>query len=367
MKKLFYRTIFILHFIVLLFCVQTLLSQTAMVGPQNGALFMVGGAWQNDKIQKEFNRLIGGYYAKLVLIPTASRDLDMENRRNYWLDQGYQNVEIIHAQTASEADSETFTKVLENANAVWFYGGDPSKLAATYLSTNAYGAFLDVLDRGGVIGGVSAGAMIQGQYDAFGIHQSEDGEPLDNYGTFFSLVSDIAVVPHIRARDYWDVLNVGVRRFPEVLGLGLPNGAGVIITQDTLRVIGNSIAVYDGKNTSNCTPAQCYKMYSPGTNYNIFTRSEIQPEHSNSIKLVGEELIQIKYSASTREIELSTKNDFSSSGNLDVISMSGKKCISKNIHFKDGEMVDVGQLSPGVYIIACCSDRFRITEKILVY
>lgn len=51
---------------------------------------------------------------------------------------------------------------------VWFNGGRQWHLADSYLNTKTHEAFWDVLQRGGVIGGSSAGATIQGSYLARG-------------------------------------------------------------------------------------------------------------------------------------------------------------------------------------------------------
>jgi len=47
---------------------------------------------------------------------------------------------------------------------VWLSGGNAGRLAQAYLDTLTQRELIGVLQRGGVIGGNSAGAIIQGSY-----------------------------------------------------------------------------------------------------------------------------------------------------------------------------------------------------------
>ena len=51
-----------------------------------------------------------------------------------------------------------------HADAVWFNGGRQWNIVDSYVNTLTYREFHKVLERGGVIGGSSAGATIQGEY-----------------------------------------------------------------------------------------------------------------------------------------------------------------------------------------------------------
>eukprot|EP01052_Picozoa_sp_SAG31_P002635 SAG31_NODE_95_length_25901_cov_24.763700_5_plen_164_part_00 len=60
------------------------------------------------------------------------------------------------------ADTPEFVSEIDRATGVWFGGGRQWRIANAYLGTAAQLAFERVLDRGGVIGGSSAGAAFQG-------------------------------------------------------------------------------------------------------------------------------------------------------------------------------------------------------------
>ena len=71
---------------------------------------------------------------------------------------------MLHTHDPKVADTEEFVKDLREANAVWFNGGRQWNIVDSYANTLTYQEFHKVLERGGVIGGSSAGATIQGEY-----------------------------------------------------------------------------------------------------------------------------------------------------------------------------------------------------------
>ena len=74
------------------------------------------------------------------------------------------NVHMLHTHDPKVADTEEFAKILRDAKAVWFDGGRQWNFVDSYTNTLTLKEFHKVLERGGVIGGSSAGATIQGDY-----------------------------------------------------------------------------------------------------------------------------------------------------------------------------------------------------------
>src|SRR5207244_7229490 len=81
-----------------------------------------------------------------------------------WLARGLKNVRMLHTADRKAADTEAFAQPLRDANAVWFDGGRQWNIVDSYGGTLTEKEFHNVLARGGVIGGSSAGATIQGDY-----------------------------------------------------------------------------------------------------------------------------------------------------------------------------------------------------------
>jgi cyanophycinase len=71
---------------------------------------------------------------------------------------------MLHTHDPTVADTERFVEHLKAADAVWFDGGRQWNIVDSYANTLTLKEFHRVLERGGVIGGSSAGATIQGKY-----------------------------------------------------------------------------------------------------------------------------------------------------------------------------------------------------------
>ena len=139
------------------------------VGPANGSLVVVGGAMRSPEILERFLELAGGPHAKIVVIPTAGGADQYDNSFGGLRPFQRAGVEVvlIHTNDRAEADSEEFVQPIREADGVWFTGGRQWRLADSYLGTRTEKELWAVLERGGVIGGSSAGATIQGSYLAW--------------------------------------------------------------------------------------------------------------------------------------------------------------------------------------------------------
>jgi len=163
---------------------------------------------------------------------------------------------------------------LREADAVWFIGGRQWNIVDSYANTLAHREFHKVLERGGVIGGTSAGATIQGEYlvrgDTSGPNVMMTAEP--NHQEGFKFLRNTAIDQHINARNRWDDLVPVIQRFPKLLGIGLSEGTALIVTGDTFKVMGKwKVAVHD--NTRSYQPwEKPYFVLSAGDVYNMKMR-----------------------------------------------------------------------------------------------
>jgi len=137
-----------------------------------------------------------------------------------------------------------------------------------------YKEFHKVLERGGVIGGTSAGATIQGHYlvrgDTSGPNVMMTKEP--NHQLAFDFLRKSAIDQHINTRNRWDNLTDVIKAYPDLLGIGLSEGTAIIVTGDTFEVMGKwKVAVHD--NTRVYQPwEKPYFVLSIGDIYNMKTR-----------------------------------------------------------------------------------------------
>jgi cyanophycinase len=253
-------------------------------GPSKGALVIVGGGGMDGTgIVEKFIELAGGPDAKFIIVPTAGgnrsddgtiRQYKEEDRIASWLKRGLKNVKMLHTHDPKVADTPEFVKDLREANAVWFDGGRQWNIVDSYANTLAYKEFHKVLERGGVIGGSSAGATIQGEYlvrgDTSGPNVMMTAEP--NHQEAFKFLRKVAIDQHINARNRWDDLIPVIQKYPKLLGIGLSEGTAIIVKGDSFEVMGKwKVSVHD--NTRLYQPwEKPYFVLSPGDVYNMKTR-----------------------------------------------------------------------------------------------
>lgn len=245
-------------------------------GPPNGALVIGGGGKLDTSIWQKFIELAGGKDAPIVIVPTAgSLDVFTDDfpTLKTLRSLGAKNVTILHTRDRKVADTEEFIAPLKRARGVWITGGKQMKLVATFLGTRTQQALFGVLERGGVIGGTSAGATIQGAVSTFPGRNGKD-EPLLAPG--FGLLPQAAIDQHLLARQRQNDLVSVVQERPELLGIGIDENTAVVVKNDTLDVLGESkVAIYDPqrKPEENQPP---YYFLTPGDRFDLRTRVELQ-------------------------------------------------------------------------------------------
>ncbi len=219
-------------------------------GPQQGTLLIIGGA-ASDVFYEKFMELTGGPDAPIVVIPTAmtSDELppeDLERFRNRFIQKGFKHVTVLHTRDRKEANSSAFIEPLKSAAGVWFSGGRQWRHADSYLDTRTHEAFFELLDRGGVIAGSSAGATIQGSYLARG-DTKMNTIMMGDHEVGLGFLSNVAIDQHLFARNrQFDLFEI-LHNKPELLGIGLDENTGIIVKGDLFTVFGQSyVAMYDG-------------------------------------------------------------------------------------------------------------------------
>lgn len=244
------------------------------VGPARGAVILAGGGNLEQDIYEEFVRLAGGPDARIVLIPTAGA---RDGSHDGWtaIDElrrvGVQRVDVLHTRSRQVADLAAFTAPLREATGVWLSGGRGSRLVDAYLGTRTQRDLAQVLERGGVVGGNSAGAsalasfLLRGGEDSRVVVAPDRAEGL-------GLLRGVAVDQHLltRAREN-DLLNV-LDIHPHLLGIGLDEGAALLVTGDLARVIGNRVAIYDVTDPLRLIPL---RWLAPGEVYDLGSRRTV--------------------------------------------------------------------------------------------
>jgi cyanophycinase len=232
-----------------LICVLVLLAGTSLsaqtVGPEKGTLVIVGGAMQDPAIVKRFIDLAGGPDAPIVIIPTAGDAAEYDqywSGLKQWRENGATNLTVVHTRDRKAADTEAFVKPIRAARGVFFAGGRQWRLADSYLDTLTHKALAEVLARGGVIGGSSAGASILTSFMVRGDTKSNE-KMIGDHTVGLGFLKNAAVDQHLLRRNrQFDMLEV-IDKHPELLGIGLDEDTAIVVAGDRFDVIGRSYAV----------------------------------------------------------------------------------------------------------------------------
>src|SRR3954466_13644396 len=277
------RIRFIAALIALAVCSPTAQEQPEY-GPARGTLLIVGGGNLNGSgINEKFVEHGGGAGKNFVSVPAAGGNrnaqgelIPYEEQRIIapWVRLGLKHVRMLHTHDPKVADTEEFAGILRTADAVWFNGGRPWNIVDSYANTLTYREFHKVLERGGVIGGSSAGATIQGEYlvrgDTSGSDVMMTAERAPQEA--FKFLRHVAIDQHINTRNRWDHLIPVMQKYPKLLGIGLSEATAIIVQGDRFEVMGAwKVAVHD--NTRLYQPwEKPYFVLSAGDVYNMKTR-----------------------------------------------------------------------------------------------
>jgi cyanophycinase len=250
----------------------------------NGTLMLAGGAAETE-LYAEFARLAGGANAQIVYVPTAAQSVDIDETWAYvrkmasGIGAAPENMTVLHTRDTLVADTDSFAAPLQSADAVWFAGGRQWRIYDAYAGTKTLEGFWSVLDRGGVIGGSSAGATIQGSFLVRGDTKTNE-VMMGDHQEGFGFLPQSAVDQHLLARDrQYDLIPV-IEAHPDLLGIGLDENTAIVVQGDTARVVGESVvAFYDYRRwaeaDSTLDPDDKFFFLKPGDRLDLRTRQKL--------------------------------------------------------------------------------------------
>lgn len=242
-----------------------------------------GGSAEGTGIMETFVNLAGGPNARIIIVPTAAGNKTPDGKFAVyeedkivapWRKLGLTNVHMLHTHDPKVADTEEFARDLRDANGVWFNGGRQWNIVDSYANTLTLTEFRKVLERGGVIGGSSAGASIQGDYLVRGAVAGSDivMTPEKEHEHGFAFLRKSAIDQHINTRNRWDDIDPVIQKYPDLLGIGLSEGTAIVVTGDRFQVIGKwKVAVHDDTRVYEPWEKPWYVL-SAGDVYNMKTR-----------------------------------------------------------------------------------------------
>lgn len=204
-----------------------------------GTLALVGAGEYLPRIQHVDRWLLDrlGTTPHVVCLPTAAGQEGVE-RIGYWKELGVQHFKQLGAQVEALDVIDRTTAMYEShadhiraANFVYLSGGRPAHLYESLVETPVMAAILDVLGRGGVVAGCSAGAMIWGeQFRSF--RSMPQWNPGFNHTPGAVIIPHFDEIPSAMLSAAWETRPAGLSI------LGIDRDTALVLAEGTVTVHG---------------------------------------------------------------------------------------------------------------------------------
>lgn len=243
----------------------------------HGSLVIVGGGGLTEEITQRFITLAGGPDALIVVLPIANADvLPPEPGDGKFLERaGAKNVHLLTARRREEVESPGFLDVLRQATGVWFGGGRQWRFVDAYEGTKAFSLFHDVLRRGGVIGGSSAGATIQGDYLVRGSPLGNEQMMCPGYERGLAFLPGVAIDQHFTQRKRFADMTSVMAVHPQLLGIGLDESTAIVVQKSTAEVLGKGHVHFYDRRKPVVEGQPDYEAFAAGARYDLAARKAI--------------------------------------------------------------------------------------------
>jgi len=230
----------------------------------NGLITLVGSGEylpvMDDVDRHLLNSLaLNGRKARVVCLPTAA-GREGDSSVNRWSNMGISHFRDLDAEVSAvriidrvSADDPQWEPLLENADLIYFSGGDPGYLHQTMKGSRAWSAAQRAWERGAVYAGCSAGAMILAKrMPSFRLVGTQEG---------FGIVPATFIIPHFDAiPGLWKPLVFGLqrqlKRGERMIGVD-ENTALIGKLGETWTVMGKSkVHVFTREGSMSCTSGE---------------------------------------------------------------------------------------------------------------
>ncbi len=239
-----------------------------------GSLMIVGGGGRPAELMRKFIELAGGPEAPIVVLPTGEPEPLRTRPRDgeFLVRAGAKNVKVLKARRRDEVEAAEFDGALKEAKGVWFGGGRQWRFVDAYEGTSAVAAFHEVLRRGGVIGGSSAGATIQGEYLVRGSPLGNEDMMAAGYERGFAFLPGTAIDQHFAQRGRFSDLSRVVAAHPQLLGIGVDEATAIIVRGHVAEVIGRNRAHFFDRSKPTGEGGKDYISVAAGGKYDLKAR-----------------------------------------------------------------------------------------------
>ena len=240
---------------------------------------LIGGGNMGDGFEKGILYQLPSPDVPVIYVPSA----DASARSDPWgvgnqklKDAGFNNAHILHTWDRKEADSAEFVKPMQDAAAVIFRGGETHRLTETFVGTRFHEELQGVLNRGGVVAGSSAGAMVMGSIVINQPYMRPNG-----YCEGFGLLPNAIIDVHVLARNLHYNLIDAQRAYPDALVMGIDEETVVMVDCNWLSVHGKSYVVMVDSDPES-GQQECFYFLKEGDDYELKGRFPMRKQRSTN-------------------------------------------------------------------------------------
>ena len=229
----------------------------------NGVLVIIGGHENKDgkaekkvqegdnkprEILEDFVDLCGGKDSFIEVVTTASSagDESFEDYLKAFSELGVKNIGHIHHNNRSDVLNNDFTERINNANGIFFSGGDQLKLTSIYGGTKfLYQIKQCYINRELVLGGTSAGAMAMSTPMIFaGSKEVEQIAGEIKITTGLEFLKDVCIDTHFVDRGRFVRMAQVIATNPACIGIGLEEDTAIVVRSGRkAEVIGSGVVI----------------------------------------------------------------------------------------------------------------------------
>lgn len=217
----------------------------------HGSLLIVGGGGATADIWQAFVEQAGGAEARIVILPTAVPASELNRaggepgEARVFRRLGVRDVQILPQTDWETVNSDSFRQKLANATGIWFGGGRQWRFVDAYEDSQALAGMRECLQRGGIIGGSSAGASIQGELLIRGAPVGNQIMVQNGYRRGFGFLPGFGIDQHFAQRNRFRDLEDTLQKFPTIVGLGIDESTAVLVQKNQAQVLGRgSVYLY---------------------------------------------------------------------------------------------------------------------------
>ncbi len=192
-----------------------------------------------------------GTAPRVVCLPTAAGS-EGPQRIAYWSELGVNyfarlgaSAEALPVITRQDAQNPILADRVKESNFIYLSGGRPDYLLKTLQDSLVWQAIQDVLIRGGILAGCSAGAMVLGRW----IPGFPGMKPA------FNLLEEAIVLPHFDEIPNWMVRLILIWVVRRGRMVGVPGFTALVVKGDACRVVGKgNVTIWDSSGKQDYTP-----------------------------------------------------------------------------------------------------------------